>query len=95
MTEPVYRRPAHNGDEQDAFSRSARRVLCPLQRAGIVHKTKTRAARRTRHAVAQDLRTAARTHASIVGALVAGRLTVERDVADLLATYDAMELAAR
>ena len=57
-TQPIYRRPARNGDEQDAFSRKARRVLCCLQRAGVVHKTKTRAARRDRRAVRQLLRVA-------------------------------------
>jgi len=57
--EPM-RRPAHNGDEQDAFSRTARRSLCALQRAGVVHRTKIRAARRARHARRQELRATAR-----------------------------------
>jgi hypothetical protein len=55
--EPI-RRPRINGDEWDAFSRSARRALICLGRPGIVRKTKTRAARRSRHSIRQALRTA-------------------------------------
>jgi len=63
--EPM-RRPAHNGDEQDAFSRLARRHgPAALQRAGVVHRTKTRAARRVRHARRQELRTLARGYESM------------------------------
>ena len=50
------RRPAKNGDEQDAFSRRARRYLSVFQRAGVAHKTKTRAARRERRTVRNLLR---------------------------------------
>lgn len=56
--ESISRRAAQNGDEQDAFSRSARRTLCALNRAGIVHNTKMRAARRTRRESRQALRLA-------------------------------------
>lgn len=58
MIEPMYRRTRRNGDEQDAFSRKARRTLCCLQRAGVVHKTKTRRARADRRATRQLLRVA-------------------------------------
>ncbi len=57
-TEPMYRRSRRNGDEQDAFSNRARRALCCLQRAGVVHATKTRRARADRRAVRQMLRVA-------------------------------------
>jgi hypothetical protein len=56
--EPIRRRPRHNADEMDAFSRSARRALICLGRPGVVRKTKARAARRSRHNVRQALRTA-------------------------------------
>lgn len=56
MIEPMYRRPAKNGDEQDAFSRKARRHLACLQRAGVVHATKSLAARRDRRTNRQNLR---------------------------------------
>lgn len=91
MIENMYRRPRHNGDEQDAFSREARKNgPVALGRAGVVHKTKTRAARRT---TAEQLRTAARAHESLVNALVDGRLDVNRieDYAILLAAYDDFE----
>lgn len=45
-----------NGDEEDAFSRRSRALLCCLQRAGVVRKTKQRYNRRVRHGVRQELR---------------------------------------
>lgn len=56
MFEAMYRRPAKNGDEQDAFSRRARKHLACLQRAGVVHATKRTAARRDRRTSRQNLR---------------------------------------
>ena len=94
MIEAMYRRPRLSADEQGAFSREARKNgPVALSRAGVVHKTKTRAARRTRRTTAEKLRTAARAHESLVNALVTGRLDVNRieDYAILLAAYDDFE----
>lgn len=85
MTEPIYRRPRHNGDEQDAFSRRARRAVASLQRAGVVHATKTRAARRARRETAAALRGA---RAVAPAMFRAGRAL---DLATILATYDEMQ----
>lgn len=85
MTEPIYRRTRHNGDEQDAFSRRARRVVASLQRAGVVHATKTRAARRTRRETAAALRGA---RAVAPAMFAAGRAL---DMAGILATYDELQ----
>jgi hypothetical protein len=58
--EPIRRRPAKNGDEQDVFSPVARRVLaCLVNHPDAVTKTKTRARRRDRRVVAADLRSLA------------------------------------
>jgi hypothetical protein len=58
MQESMHRRVRTNGDEQDAFSRSARKHLASLQRAGVVAKTKERYARRGRREVNRTLREA-------------------------------------
>ncbi len=50
---PIYRRPAANGDEQAAFSRTSRRALAI---PGVTRKIKSRAARRDRHDTARALR---------------------------------------
>jgi hypothetical protein len=54
MQEPIYRRPARNGDEVDAFSRRWRRVHA--WNHGRLTKIKTTARRRDRRLVAQVLR---------------------------------------
>jgi hypothetical protein len=58
MQESMYRRPRKNGDEQDAFSRSARRHLAQLQIPGVTAKAKDRYARRTRRGARRTLRDA-------------------------------------
>lgn len=83
-TEPMYRRTAKDGDEVDAFSREARRHLCALQRAGVVHRTKTRAARRTRRDTRQALRVSAAGHQAMVRYLSTGGV----DFTTLAEDYD-------
>jgi hypothetical protein len=80
--ESMHRRAARNGDEQDAFSRSARRALCALDRAGVVHRTKIRAARRDRRSTRQALRLAGHWGERTMEA--AGRA----DVAGVIDAYD-------
>jgi len=83
--EPM-RRPAHNGDEQDAFSRTARRHgPAALQRAGVVHRTKTRAARRVRHARRQELRATARGYENLLAQASSG------DLEDIMRAWDALD----
>lgn len=50
------RLPARSGDEQDATSRNARRVLCYLQRSGATARVKQRIRRRERHEARHELR---------------------------------------
>lgn len=48
--------PARNGNDMDATSRKARRVLCCLQRAGVTKDAKRIMHQRERRATRQQLR---------------------------------------
>jgi hypothetical protein len=48
--------PARDGDITDAFSRNWRRLLCCLDRAGVIKKTRRRFHKRTRREMKDALR---------------------------------------
>lgn len=55
--ETIYRRPCKDGDEYDAFSPTARKVIASLvNHPGAIGKTKARHNRRTRRQANQALR---------------------------------------
>lgn len=50
------RPPARDGDTTDAFSRNWRRLLCCLDRAGVIGKTRRRYHKRERKAAKEAIR---------------------------------------